>query len=127
MHWEVCCWNRSELHSLDVSGSPRPSSPSSLLVLQGRVEEAEYHFRRDMDRSVYGRCHPDNIWALCGLVGCLKRKVKMQQTEQPDSEPDPVLVEELACVCEKIEKLRSRCDVEVTVSCLCVKQSALTA
>jgi hypothetical protein len=88
------------------------------------VEEAEYHFRRDMDRSVYGRCHPDNIWALCGLAGCLKMKMKMQQTEQPGSEPDPVLVEELACVSEKIEKLRSRCDVEVTVSCLCVNQSA---
>jgi hypothetical protein len=111
-----------------VLTSPHPSlslsSCISLPVLQGRVEEAEYHFRRDMDRSVYGRCHPDNIWALCGLVGCLKRKVKMQQTEQPGSEPDPVLVEELACVCEKIEKLRSRCDVEVTVSCLCVNQSA---
>ena len=27
-----------------------------------------------MDRSFYGRCHPDNIWAVNGLVRCLQLK-----------------------------------------------------
>jgi hypothetical protein len=29
-----------------------------------------------MDSSFYGRCHPDNIWALTGLAGCLRARIE---------------------------------------------------
>jgi hypothetical protein len=43
----------------------------ALMLEQGRVDEAEAHFRKDMDTRNYGRCHPNNIWALKGLKSCL--------------------------------------------------------
>ena len=72
-----------------------------------------------MDRSFIGRCHPDNLWALCGLAGCLKMKL------QADAEGSENIAEELKEVSRKIELLRVKSDVEVNVSCLCVTKSTL--
>lgn len=44
----------------------------ALLLEQNRVEEAEIEFRKDMDTSFFGRCHPNNLWALSGLQRCLE-------------------------------------------------------
>ncbi len=46
------------------------------MVVKGYVDKAEQCFRKDMDSSLYGRCHPDNIWALTGLAGCLRARIK---------------------------------------------------
>ena len=46
----------------------------ALLLEQGLYEDAEKWFRRDMDRSHIGRCHPQNVWSLTGLVDCLQQK-----------------------------------------------------
>jgi hypothetical protein len=75
-----------------------------------------------MDRSFIGRCHPDNLWALCGLAGCLKMKL---QKLEVGAEVTEEISRELREVSQKIELLRTKSDVEVNVSCLCVKKSAL--
>ena len=36
----------------------------ALLLEQNHVEEAEEVFRKDMDTSFIGRCHPDNLWVI---------------------------------------------------------------
>lgn len=75
-----------------------------------------------MDRSFIGRCHPDNLWALCGLAGCLKMKL---QKFEADAEESHKIAEELKEVSGKIELLRVKSDVEVNVSCLCVTKRTL--
>ena len=50
---------------------------AALLLDQGHVEEAEQVYRDDLGLSgKVQRCaqHPDNVWALHGLVECLKRR-----------------------------------------------------
>jgi hypothetical protein len=76
-----------------------------------------------MDRSFIGRCHPDNLWALCGLAGCLKMKLKKLEEGAGAEEERGRISKELTEVSEKIAVLRTKSDVEVKVSCLCVQSS----
>lgn len=67
-----------------------------------------------MDKALFGRCHPDNIWALKGLEQCLiRRPVLLPSTDAS------VRAAELVEVREKIAALEKRSDVGVKVACMC--------
>jgi len=80
---------------------------AALLVEQGQHEEAEEVYRTDLGlNGKLQRCaqHPDNVWALHGLVECLRAK--------GDTENLPSFELKLAHALTKT-------DVPVTSSCLC--------
>ena len=80
---------------------------AALLSEQGHYEEAEQVYREDLGLSArIQRCaqHPDNVWALHGLVECLQTR--------GDTKELPALREKLA----KVQKLA---DVPITSSCMC--------
>jgi tetratricopeptide (TPR) repeat protein len=80
---------------------------AALLLDQGHAEEAEQVYRDDLGLSGrVQRCaqHPDNVWALHGLVECLKRRgesVEMQALQA------------------KLAAALAKADVAITSSCLC--------
>ena len=80
---------------------------AALLLDQGHREEAEQVYRDDLglNRNVQ-RCaqHPDNVWALHGLVECLKTR------------GDTI---ELPTLQVKLAAASARTDVAITSSCLC--------
>ena len=79
----------------------------ALLLGQGLVDEAEQVYRDDLGLSQrVPRCvqHPDNVWALHGLMECLERRGAM---------PDLPLIR------EKLRKALAKTDVAVRSSCLC--------
>jgi hypothetical protein len=65
-----------------------------------------------MDQSFYGRCHPDNIWAMTGLASCLTARLKGG---------DAGVEEELNQLLSKIAQIKERADVDVSVACMCAK------
>jgi tetratricopeptide (TPR) repeat protein len=79
----------------------------ALLAEQGFYAEAEITYREDLglNRSIQ-RCaqHPDNVWALHGLVECL---VKRGETE------------ELPGLQRKLAMALQAADIAITSSCLC--------
>ncbi len=80
---------------------------AALLLDQGHAREAEQVYRDDLGLSgAVQRCaqHPDNVWALHGLVECLKRRGES---------------EELPGLQEKLAAALARADVPITSSCLC--------
>lgn len=80
---------------------------AALLLDQGHREEAEQVYRDDLGLSgKVQRCaqHPDNVWALHGLVECLKLR--------GDTVELPALQVKLATALDKT-------DVPITSSCLC--------
>jgi tetratricopeptide (TPR) repeat protein len=80
---------------------------AALLLEQGHVEEAEEVYRDDLGLSgKIQRCaqHPDNVWALHGLVECLQRRGDAA---------------ELPALREKLAKAQNLADVPVTSSCMC--------
>jgi hypothetical protein len=80
---------------------------AALLLDQGHVEEAEQVYRDDLGLSdKVQRCaqHPDNVWALHGLVECLKRRGETT---------------ELAGFQRKLATALTKTDMVVTSSCLC--------
>ena len=80
---------------------------AALLLDQGHVSEAEQVYRDDLGLSgTVQRCvqHPDNVWALHGLVECLTRR----------GEPD-----ELPHVRDRLRAALAKADVPVSSSCLC--------
>jgi hypothetical protein len=80
---------------------------AALLLDQGHVEEAEQVYRDDLGLSdKVQRCaqHPDNVWALHGLVECLKRRGETK---------------ELAGYQRKLATALAKTDTVVTSSCLC--------
>jgi hypothetical protein len=87
------------------------------LLLQGNVSEAEKWFRQDMDTSFFGRCHPDNLWALQGLCQCLVSRLSAMSNAAFDEVKS--VTDELELVRFKIDKLRVRADTDVTVACMC--------
>ncbi|TPL85702.1 hypothetical protein FJ950_13230 [Mesorhizobium sp. B2-3-14] len=89
---------------------------AALLLDQGHAQEAEQVYRDDLGLSGnVQRCaqHPDNVWALHGLVECLGRRGESQEL--------PVLQAKLATALAKA-------DVPISSSCLCRTgvQSALS-
>jgi tetratricopeptide (TPR) repeat protein len=80
---------------------------AALLLDQGHAQEAEQVYRDDLGLSgEVQRCaqHPDNVWALHGLVECLRRR--------GESEELPALQAKLAVAVAKA-------DVAISSSCLC--------
>jgi len=80
---------------------------AALLLEQGHFEEAEEVYRDDLGLSAkIQRCaqHPDNVWALHGLVECLQRRGE---------------VTGLPALREKLAKAQNLTDVPITSSCMC--------
>jgi hypothetical protein len=80
---------------------------AALLLDQGHIEEAEQVCRDDLGLSgAVQRCarHPDNVWALHGLVECLRRRGERE--ERPHWE-------------HKLESALAKTDVPITSSCMC--------
>ena len=80
---------------------------AALLSEQSHYEEAEQVYRDDLGLSArIQRCaqHPDNVWALHGLVECLQ----MQGGAK-----------ELPSLQEKLAKAQKLADVPITSSCMC--------
>jgi tetratricopeptide (TPR) repeat protein len=80
---------------------------AALLMEQGHLAEAELTYRDDLGLSGrIQRCaqHPDNVWALHGLVECLKRRA--EQVELPALE-------------KKLAVALAAADVPITSSCFC--------
>lgn len=80
---------------------------AALLLDQGHAEEAEQVYRDDLGLSgAVQRCaqHPDNVWALHGLVECLRRRGETDQL--------PGFQARLATALAKT-------DLPITSSCLC--------
>ena len=79
----------------------------ALLMEQGQNEEAEAVYRADLglDGSIQ-RCaqHQDNIWALHGLVECLKRRGE---------------TEDLPHFSELLKQQQAKTDIQITSSCCC--------
>ena len=80
---------------------------AALLLDQGHVEQAEQIYRDDLGLTGnVQRCaqHPNNVWALHGLVECLSRRGRMQDLPEWQS---------------KLATALGQADVEITSSCLC--------
>ena len=80
---------------------------AALLLDQGHIEEAEQIYRDDLGLGGnVQRCaqHPDNVWALHGLVECLKRRGHE---------------EGLQALQAKLATALALTDVPITSSCLC--------
>lgn len=80
---------------------------AALLMEQGHYAEAEEIYRDDLGLSGrIQRCtqHPDNVWALHGLVECLQRR------------GDAL---ELPMLSSKLTSALARTDVPITSSCMC--------
>ena len=80
---------------------------AALLMEQEQFSEAEAIYRDDLGLSGrIQRCtqHPDNVWALHGLVECLERRREC---------------EELPRLRDKLTLALAKADVAITSSCLC--------
>jgi tetratricopeptide (TPR) repeat protein len=80
---------------------------AALLLEQGHITEAEHVYRDDLGMSEnVQRCaqHPNNVWALHGLVECLQRRGD---------------VDELPLLSRHLAAAQARTDVPITSSCLC--------
>eukprot|EP00602_Paraphysomonas_sp_CaronLab_P009316 CAMPEP_0185035692 /NCGR_PEP_ID=MMETSP1103-20130426/27546_1 /TAXON_ID=36769 /ORGANISM="Paraphysomonas bandaiensis, Strain Caron Lab Isolate" /LENGTH=477 /DNA_ID=CAMNT_0027572907 /DNA_START=299 /DNA_END=1735 /DNA_ORIENTATION=- len=94
---------------------PPSHALGALLLEQGHVDRAELQYRRDMDTSFYGRCHPDNIWALRGLHSCLIQKM----SQETSAEAKQLLKTEIDAISVKLSKIQTKSDVDISVSCMC--------
>jgi tetratricopeptide (TPR) repeat protein len=80
---------------------------AALLMEQGHFGEAEQIYRDDLGlNGRIQRCaqHPDNVWALHGLVECLTRRAEQA---------------ELPALQRKLAAALAAADVPITSSCLC--------
>jgi tetratricopeptide (TPR) repeat protein len=85
---------------------------AALLTEQGHYSEAEQIYRDDLGlSSKIQRCaqHPDNVWALHGLVECLEAR------------NDSI---ELPALRNKLAHALAMTDVEITSSCMCRRTTA---
>ncbi|MGH7155651.1 MAG: tetratricopeptide repeat protein [Acetobacteraceae bacterium] len=79
----------------------------ALLLEQGRAPEAEIAYREDLGLGgalPRAQIHPDNVWALRGLLDCLEQRGETV---------------EAAVVRQRVKFATARADVPVTVSCFC--------
>lgn len=89
----------------------------ALLLLSGRAEDAIVHFRKDVDTNFFGRCHPNNIWAIKGIVMCLKQIRKgscCEGGEEGEGEEERELEAKLHGLLEVADK-----DINLFAACLC--------
>lgn len=83
---------------------------AALLAEQGHYDEAEQVYRTDLGlNGDLQRCaqHPDNVWALHGLVECLKRREASEELSEFESQ---------------LEIQLAKTDIAITSSCLCRTQ-----
>ena len=88
---------------------------AALLAEQGHFDEAEDVYRTDLGlNEKLQRCaqHPRNVWALHGLVECLRRRGDTN---------------ELATFEEQLQIALAKTDVPVTSSCLCRSATVMSA
>ena len=79
----------------------------ALLLQQGRLEEAEAVYRTDLgytDDIARSSQHPDNVWAVHGLLECVKAN---------DDTNEARLLE------QKLRFAQARTDVSIASSCYC--------
>src|SRR6516225_10635875 len=81
----------------------------ALLLEQGRAAEAEVVYREDLGLAgnlPRAQIHPDNLWALRGLVDCLDRRG--ETVESP-------------LIRQRLDIAAARADLDVAVSCFCAR------
>ncbi len=79
----------------------------ALLLEQGRPAEAEVVYREDLGLGgalPRAQIHPDNLWALRGLLDCLERRGETA---------------EAALIRQRVKFAAARADLPVWVSCFC--------
>jgi tetratricopeptide (TPR) repeat protein len=84
----------------------------ALLLEQGRTTEAEAVYREDLGLGgalPRAQIHPDNLWALRGLLDCLERRSE---------------IAEAGLIRQRVEFAAARADVPVAVSCFCARGEA---
>jgi tetratricopeptide (TPR) repeat protein len=84
----------------------------ALLLEQGRAAEAEAVYREDLGLGgalPRAQIHPDNVWALRGLLDCLERRGETV---------------EAALIHQRLEFAAARADTPVHVSCFCARGQA---
>jgi tetratricopeptide (TPR) repeat protein len=84
----------------------------ALLLEQGRAAEAEVVYREDLGLGgtlPRAQIHPDNLWAMRGLLDCLERRGE---------------VAEAALIRQRVELAAARADLPVSVSCFCARGKA---
>ena len=81
----------------------------ALLLEQGRAAEAEVVYREDLGLAgslPRAQIHPDNLWALRGLLDCLDRRG--EAVESP-------------LIRQRTDLAAARADLDVAVSCFCAR------
>ena len=81
----------------------------ALFLEQGRAAEAEIVYREDLGLGgslPRAQIHPDNLWALRGLLNCLQRRGE---------------VAEAALIRQRVDFAAARADQPVSVSCFCAR------
>jgi tetratricopeptide (TPR) repeat protein len=84
----------------------------ALLLEQGRTAEAEAVYREDLGLGgtlPRAQIHPDNLWALRGLLGCLERRGALV---------------EAVMIRQRVDFAAARADRPVSVSCFCARGNA---
>lgn len=84
----------------------------ALLLEQGRAAEAEAVYREDLGLGgslPRAQIHPDNLWALRGLLDCLTRRGETVEAR---------------LIAQRLEVAAARADVDVRVSCFCARAAA---
>ena len=83
----------------------------ALLLEQDRTAEAEAVYREDLGLggALRAQIHPDNLWALRGLLDCLQRRGETA---------------EAALIRQRVGFAAARADLPVSVSCLCARGKA---
>jgi len=90
---------------------PTRHALGALLLERGRVEEAEAVYREDLGLGgtlTRAQIHPDNIWALRGLMNCLTAR-------GADMTPEARLIR------QRLDLAQARSDLPVAVSCFCAR------
>jgi len=79
----------------------------ALLLEQGRTAEAEATYREDLGLAgtlPRAQVHPDNVWALRGLLSCLEARGETVEAK---------------LIRQRLDYALARADTEVRVSCFC--------
>ncbi len=87
----------------------------ALLLEQGHLAEAEIVYREDLGLAgslPRAQIHPDNIWALRGLLDCLERRGETAESR---------------LIRQRLELAAARSDLPVGVSCFCARGPAAPA
>ena len=99
-------------HQIDARQQPIRHALGALLLEQDRAAEAEAVYREDLGLGgalPRAQTHPDNLWALRGLLDCLQRRGETA---------------EAALIRQRLDFAAARADLPVSVSCFCARGKA---